>query len=283
MDIWLIRGGVKNGPYPDYEIRGRIVHGEMDPKTKVWHEGLAGWTAIEDLELFKNEFQGRKKVPPELPKKYLERAAEAADSEKTEEKKERPRLHLGRRFLARWFDLMVYSALWWLGLYYAGRDIGDAIANPWVLLPIYIPWFVFEAWLLHKFSWTPGKWLMGLRVENEDGTDLSLKKSIWRAVRVMVTGIGFGWGLLSLICQALSWFTTRRIGKPIWDYLGNHRVVAEPVKIWKVGLVVIGFLVAAHLQMAVRGPHQREAIIKAYPAMEEYLQEQDMWYLPVRE
>ncbi len=279
MDIWVIRGGVKNGPYPDYEIRGRIAHGEMDPKSKVWHEGLAEWTEIQELELFKNEFQKETQKPPELPKEYLERAAESSEKP---EKKDRPKLHLCRRFFARWFDLMVYSALWWLALYYAGRDIGDAISNAWVLLPIYIPWFAFEAWFLYKYSWTPGKWLMSLKVENEDGTGLSLKKSIWRSVRVMVTGIGFGWGLLSLVCQALSWFTARRIGKPIWDFLGNHRVKAEPIKVWRIIVVVLGFLVAAHLQMAVSGPHQKEAIIEMFPEMEEYMRDQDMWYLPVK-
>ena len=70
MEIWLIINGKRSGPYPDYEIRSRIEHGEITSEEIVWHEGLAEWTPIGELELFRNslEKQAPTSVPPPLPK-----------------------------------------------------------------------------------------------------------------------------------------------------------------------------------------------------------------------
>jgi len=277
MEIWLILKGKRSGPYPDYEIRGRIEHGEMEPEEKVWHEGLAEWTPVGELELFRKSFGDKKPgvVPPVLPQEYLEQIVKETAQPK-------PRTHLGRRFWARWTDLTVYSALWWLGMYFSGRDIGAAIANLWLLLTIYLPWFALEAWMIHRFGSTPGKWLMGLRVVNEDGSALALKPAIWRSLRVMVTGVGFGWGLLSLLCQVMSWFTTRRLGKPIWDHIGGHKVIAGTLSPFRTAGLVILFFVAAQLQMAVRGPHEEKMMSESFPQYKEYFERDGKWYFPVR-
>jgi len=275
MEIWLIVSGKRSGPYPDYDIRGRIEHGEMEADEKVWHEGLPEWTPVGELELFRDLFgkDEPKPAPPELPKEYLERASAAASAVK-------PKTHLARRFWARWADLSAYSALWWLGMYLSGRDIGLALANLWLLLSMYLPWFVLEAWLIHRFGTTPGKWLMGLRVVNEDNTKLSLKLAIWRSLRVMVTGIGFGWPLLSALCQVLSWFTARRIGKPIWDFLGNHRVDAEPLSPFRILALVFVYAVAGYLFVAVVGPYSQDGISEDSPNYKEVKELQDKWYFP---
>ncbi len=275
MEIWLIINGKRSGPYPDYEIRSRIEHGEITSEEIVWHEGLPEWTPVGELELFRNSLEQQQKaptsVPPPLPKAYAEATAGA-----------KPKAHLARRFWARWTDLTLYSALWWLGMYLGGRDIGSAIANLWVLIPMFLPWFAVEAWLIHRFGTTPGKWLMGLKVSNEDGSALALKESVWRALRVMITGIGFGWGLLAILCQTMSWFTTRRLGKPIWDYMGNHKVEAAPLKPFRTVVLIIVFIGAAQLQMAVRGPHEEKIMVEQFPQYQEFFERSEKWYFPVR-
>jgi uncharacterized RDD family membrane protein YckC len=273
MEIWLIQNGKRSGPYPDYEIRSRIEHGQMTPEEMVWHEGLPEWTPVGELELFRNslEKQAPAIVPPPLPKAYTEEATQ-----------EKPKAHLARRFWARWTDLTLYSALWWLGMYLGGRDIGLAIGNLWLLISMFLPWFAVEAWLIHRFGKTPGKWLMGLKVANENGSPLALKESIWRSLRVMITGIGFGWGLLAILCQAMSWFTTRRLGKPIWDYLGNHKVEAEPPRPLRIATLVFVFIGAAQLQVAVRGPHEEKILAEQFPQYEEFFERGEKWHFPVR-
>jgi uncharacterized RDD family membrane protein YckC len=273
MEIWLILNGKRSGPYPDYEIRTRIEHGEMTPEEMVWHEGLPEWTPVGELELFRNslEQQAPALVPPPLPKDFMEAAAG-----------EKPKAHLARRFWARWTDLTLYSALWWLGMYLGGRDIGIAIGNLWLLLSMFLPWFAVEVWLIHRFGKTPGKWLMGLKVSNEDGSPLALKQAIWRSLRVMITGIGFGWGLLAILCQGMSWFTTRRLGKPIWDFIGKHKVEAEPLNPLRIAVLVLVFIGTSQLQMAVRGPHEKKILIEKFPQYKEFFERGEQWYFPVR-
>ena len=272
MEIWLIVNGKRSGPYPDYEIRSRIEHGEMSRDEMVWHEGLPEWTPVGELELFRNslEKQVQKILPPPLPKAYLVTSGE------------KPKPHLARRFWARWTDLFAYSALWWLGMYFGGRDIGSASGNLWLLLTMLMPWFAIETWLIHRFGTTTGKWLMGLSVVNEDGSRLELRTSLWRSLRVMITGVGFGLWPLALICHLMSWFTTRRLGKPIWDFIGNHKVVAMPLKPMRIVALVFVFITALNLQMAVRGPHEEKRFAEQFPRYKEFLNENDVWYFPVR-
>lgn len=272
MEIWLIVNGKRSGPYPDYDIRSRIEHGEMTSEEMVWHEGLPEWTPVGELELFRNSLdkQEQEILPPPLPK---------ADFESTEEK---PKLHLARRFWARWTDLFAYSALWWLGMYFGGRDIASATGNLWLLLSMLLPWFAVEAWLIHRFGTTPGKWLMGLSVVNADGSQLELRASVWRSLRIMITGVGFGLGLLALLCHLMSWFTTRRLGRPIWDYIGNHKVVAEPLKPMRLVTLIFVFITATNLQMAVRGPHEEKRFVEQFPQYKELLDHGDAWHFPVK-
>ncbi|MFD2256934.1 RDD family protein [Luteolibacter algae] len=283
MEIWLIQNGKKRGPYPDYDIRSRIAHRELDPETIAWHEGLAEWTEIGKMDLFRKEFPEKESVatPPELPRKYLERAESAETVSPSATELPKPRKYLIRRFWARWLDLTFYTTIWWLLMYLAGKDIGLALLNPWLQLSLYIPWFALEAWMLQRNATTLGKWLMGLRVINEDGSKLHLKNSVWRSVRVMVTGIGFGWGLLSLLCQAMSWFTTRRIGKPIWDYLGAHKVVASELNALKIIVMVFLFFVCAQLQLAVKGPHLQKMMLEKNPEYKEFFEQANLRYFPI--
>lgn len=279
MDFWIIREGEKAGPYPDYEIRSKIQHGDLERDSRVWSEGLDGWTKLEDMELFREEFDKRDprsepdpaSVPPPIP--GIEPVP--ADIPK-------PKAYIMRRFWARWLDLTAYGSLWWLALYFSGRDIASALTSDWMLLPMYIPWFVLESWLLHRYGTTPGKWLMGLRVRNEDNSLLSLSAAIKRSLRVMVSGIGFGWKLLSPICQLMSWFTTRRIGKPIWDYLGEHKVVAKPLVPLKTLALVCIFVVSIFLRMAVQGRHIEKIIVEEKPEMKQVYEYWHWIYLPDR-
>lgn len=277
MEIWLIVNGKRSGPYPDYEIRGRIEHGEIEAEEKVWHEGLEEWTPVGELELFRKSFGDRKPdaAPPALPAEYLEKLEKETGQPK-------PNPQLARRFWARWMDLMGYSSLWWLGMYFSGRDIASTMGNPWLLLTMYLPWFVIEAWLIQRFGRTPGKCLMGLRVVNEDGSALELKPAIWRSLRVMVTGIGFGWGLLSVLCQALSWFTTKRIGKPIWDHIGGHKVTAGQLNPFQILWLIVVYSSAIYLIFAVVAPHVSPVAAEDTPEYRQFIELRDKFAFPVR-
>lgn len=240
MDIWIIQDGEKTGPIHDFEVRRRIEKGELHADTPVWHEGLPTWQPLQSISLFEHEFDKPIEIsgiedpyqppvdtgslPPPLPTQTF----------------------IYRRFWARWCDLHLYSAIWWFALWLAGRNIGDLMMDPWISMLHYIPWFALEAFLIHRFGTTPGKWLLDLSVVNPDGGNLNLTESIRRASRVMFFGIGLGWYLLTLICQVMAFVTTRRLGKSLWDQAGGHQVIGQQVQAPKAFAFVLVFFRGLH-------------------------------------
>ena len=281
MDIWIIRNGEKVGPLHDYEVRRKIEAGELPRDTPAWHEGLDAWRPLSEVAIFKDAFNWV----------YLG----DLDSGPTHEEEEQallgglapppplpPKPALGRRFWARWFDIHVYIALWWLCMWASGRNIEAVLGNIWIMVVQLVPWFIVESILIHRFAATPGKWLLGLRVTNIDGSALSLSAATLRSFRILVGGIGFGWSLLALFCQALSFFTARRLGNPLWDHAGGHRVHARPLVVWRILTVICVFLAALQLQMAVIAPYVLKNAAETFPFLKEELEKNPQWHLPER-
>lgn len=276
MDIWIIRDGEKIGPIHDFEVRHQIEDGKLLATTPAWHEGLPNWKPLGEIDLFSREFL--LKPPIEIEPDIVESSPPQFQESGPPPIPAPP--VLARRFWARWFDLITYAGIWWICMWAAGRDIGSALRNPWILLPHYIPWFVLEAFLIQRFATTPGKWLMGLRVLNRNGSKLSLAQSTRRSARVLFTGIGFGWDLLAIFCQLLSYFTAKRIGNALWDYAGGHQVVAEPLKAPRILAMIVLFYAALQLQLIVVIPYMIDAVGTQFPQLKEEFNKNPPWHLP---
>ncbi len=273
MDIWIIQNGEKIGPIHDFEVRKKIEFGELSADTPAWHEGLSAWCPLGEIDLFTREFG----LHPEESKSTFQDATELSPGTPPPLPAQ---LHLVRRFWARWFDLYLFAGVWWLGMWAAGRDIGATLSNPWIILFQYIPWFVLETILLQRLGTTPGKWLLCIRVLNDDGSPLNLKQATLRSSRVLFLGIGFGWGILALICQIIAYFTTRKLGRPLWDHAGGHRLQTSPINGLRIVAYIIGLFVALQLQMIVVAPHMMENIKKNFPAFSEHFEKNPPWHLP---
>ena len=270
MEVWTIEDGEKRGPFRDFEIRRRIEAGELEPDTPAWHNGIEGWTRLGEIPLFAREFELRmvdKVLPPPLPPE----AQPQADA---------PKPAYGRRFWARWFDLVSFMALLWFSLWLSGRDIRTVLNNPWFMLFQLVPWFMIEPWLIHRWGTTPGKWLLGIRIVNDDGSNLTLAQAIRRSVRVMFIGVGFGWGYISLICHGLSLFFARRLGRPLWDQVGGHRAETAPLHPLRLLLFVAGFTSMTTLHGLVVSPYVAEELGKRHPAMKKYYENSSPARLP---
>ena len=277
MDIWIILNGQKTGPIHDYEIRHKIEDGELTPDTPAWHEGLDAWKPLVEIDLFTREFEPK---PPASAEPSIFTGSRNDDYPLPEPLLQNPLL--ARRFWARWLDLCLYSGIWWISLWATGCDIRSVISNFWVTLPHYIPWFVLEAFLIHHFGTTPGKWLLSLKVTNLDGSPLDLAAATRRSARVLFTGIGFGWGLLTIFCQVLSYFTTKRMGRPLWDHVGGHQLVFEPLKPLRMVVLVFLFITAFVLQLMVLLPYIWEDAAARSPEFKEQFEKIPIWHLPKR-
>ena len=109
-----------------------------------------------------------------------------------------------RRFFARNVDAGLYGLLWsmlsqWVFRINPDNFIQFMAGLAWSLACGYVGWlltFVFEPVLLHYWGTTPGKWIFGLSVRDEDGSKLSIRTAYARLWGV------FGYGN----CYALPFF-----------------------------------------------------------------------------
>lgn len=278
MDIWTIKNGEKIGPIPDYEVRHRIESGDFVATTPAWHDGLTEWTQLGKISLFEREFipDSNTSPPPDEP------ATPSIFSKSPSQPTPKTESYAIRRFWARWFDLYLYGGLWWLTIWATNRSIEAALGNLWLMFFLYLPWFVLEILMIHCWATTPGKWLLGIRVINEDGSHLSLQQSSRRAARVFFLGIGMGWGVIALICQIFSLVAARRTGKPLWDLVGNHRVETKPLSPLRLAAYVIVLFLSLQLQTAVLTPYMKELVIERFPALRESFEQAPRWQLPPR-
>lgn len=276
MDVWIILDGEKSGPIHDFDIRKRIESGELPATTPTWHEGLATWRPLSEISLFSAEFD----------RPFVDSPATPATPVESRDRSLPPPLpvdpHVLRRFWARWLDLYFFSGIWWIAMWITGRDILDALSNPWVILFLYVPWFVIESLMLQRFATTPGKWLLGIRVLNNNGSFLSLSEATRRSARVLFLGIGFGWGYLAIICQVIALITTRRLGRPLWDHAAGHRIAVTPLQPMAVMGFIVAFFIALQLQFIVIAPYAMEAMSKDFPALKEWFEKNPPWHLPKR-
>ena len=279
MEFWIILDGEKAGPFQDYDIRSRIDRGELTRKTPAWHQGLDAWRTLGEIALFDGEFE---MMDGETG---LGSAPDETEADRGMAPREGPPplpqpQALGRRFWARWLDIHMYLAAWWLGMWASGSPIGAALNSVFMLLVQLVPWFIVESILLHRYGTTPGKWLLGLSVENADGTRLSQRAAVLRSFWILIGGIGFGWSMLALACQTFSFITVRMLGRPIWDHVGGHVVRVSPLVPWRVGAVVVGMFLAIQLQMAVISPYVLKTAVETFPTLKKTLEENPPWHLP---
>lgn len=274
MQIWLIRDGEKHGPHPDYHIRQGIESGQYQADTPAWHDGLDAWTTLGEMSVFSSEFSR-----PEPTEDAESQSASAVD---TPPPLPTGNLHLARRFWARVVDLQCYIATWWLFLYIAKFDIGAIFANPWIMLLQLLPWLPVEAALIHRHGSTPGKWLLGIHIHNDDGSPLTYRQAFWRSLRALVAGVGMGLGFLVPICLGLSYWITRRIGRPLWDHMGGHRATFTPIRSRRyIGVAAIIWL-AMQLQTAVIAPHMVRLYSEQFPALREHFEKHPPFHFPDR-
>lgn len=123
----------------------------------------------------------------------------------------------GRRFFARALDSALYTALArWL-LFLLGIPLNRQGLSSLLLVLGTALMIVLEPALLHFFGTTPGKALLGLAVEREDGSHLSYAEGWSRVWRMFWRGRALGIPLLSLYRQYKA-FETVLSGEPVvWD------------------------------------------------------------------
>ncbi len=98
-----------------------------------------------------------------------------------------------RRYFARILDLSFGNLILWVILSLIFRVNVTRIGGFVEWLLVYVQWGIWlplEGLLLSRWGTTPGKWIMGIRVEHEDGRNLTFAEAVDRTWQVYIRGMG---------------------------------------------------------------------------------------------
>ncbi len=134
--------------------------------------------------------------------------------------------HPWARFWARYLDMLLLAVF----LSVALPDYRLWITTSSTLLIsvlTLLAWTLPEALLLFGIGTTPGKWVMGLRVEKAGGQNLDFPAAWKRSLLVWLRGLGMGIPVVSLFTMFKAYSVLDRDGRTTWDTDSGARVRAN--------------------------------------------------------
>lgn len=235
MKIWVIENGEKSGPYDSFALREKIEAGELPAETLAWYQGAEDWMPIKDVPVLSQLYETKEITEEEIDPAELI----MVDLEQLTP----PPLKLVRRFFARFFDMSLYFSVLLIVTQDASvLNIGTT-GMGWHL-GLGCGYVLLDALMIHLWSSSPGKWLLGVQVTSMMRERLRLWPSLMRALRVWV--LGWGMWLIAPIAVLISGLMAWRLKYLVWDYPRRYRVDCLPLK-WS---LVVRYTVAM-LSMAM--------------------------------
>jgi uncharacterized RDD family membrane protein YckC len=256
---WYAQDGSAHGPVPREALQALWRAQRIDGATLVWRGGLTHWQPLAELAEFAELAERTQGLPPPLPAPPRVPAGPSSGPAAHEPHlpgfggftgpapaalPEVPgavrRATLWQRFVARAVDINVF-ALWvgllwlWVGprdAWYAAAASGGGTAAAFLLLPLAL---AAEALVLAWAGTSPGKALVGLRVQRIDGAALTTSDALRRAFGVWTAALACGVPLVSL--ATMLWQATRvGRGDPASYDVGRF-VVHSRGRAWRTALV----------------------------------------------
>lgn len=155
------------------------------------------------------------------------------------------------RFIARLMDTYVFSLVVGVIFTIFNSFIFDLlnIQASYGLTSIVILWIVagvmfliIEALLLSTVGTTPGKFLMGVRINKKIGQSITFSEAMKRTWSVWFRGLGLNIPLITLFTLISSYQHLSREGITSWDEKGQFVVVTEPMGTIRTLISVVFFL-----------------------------------------
>lgn len=112
-------------------------------------------------------------------------------------------------------------------------------------------WIPVEAFLLSTIGTTPGKWLLRVKVRNADGSLLSFKQAIIRALKVWLRGEGLRIPLVCLFTyiNGCSKLNSNKITS--WDREGSFQVTHENIGFLRGLVATVAIIFFAAISSAI--------------------------------
>lgn len=175
-----------------------------------------------------------------------------------------------RRYFARWMDLLIYTVVWnvflalvlGVNVFMLMRSAGGCILDNIVTTLLM---FLVEPVLLHLFGTTPGKWILGLRVTDNEGKRLSMEEARSRTWKMLLYGMGLGIPIWNQIRLWKSFRGCMEEETQEWEY--HSAVTLKDERGWRIaayfGAVVLLCVVHAFAYSASALPKNRGDITVA--------------------
>lgn len=161
-----------------------------------------------------------------------------------------------RRFLAKSFDiavasligLLLFNALGPLLGFGPGRDQLSAFVMSVAFL---LFWAVLEVLMLANLGTTPGRMLYGISVKQKSGAALTFDDAVWRSLRLLAFGLGFGLPVIGFITQLVAYLRLVNSGQTSWDRKGGLRVTQRSMLVaqWIGALLLTTAVIVAAVQV----------------------------------
>lgn len=249
MRIYWIANGQRCGPASVPDMLAKLELGELSAETQGWHAGCEGWRPLRELPALAEHLE-------RISKRSEAAAAPAAGQE--EEEKPLPQQNSnkvlmkvmlpspGTRFLARMIDVAIYSTIL-LGVMYALNVPYKGHFQPGSLF-FWLPMVLIEAYILSRWGTTPGKSLLGIRVQHIKGR-FSYGSALKRSALVFVLGTGcMVFPLLFLITLGVSYYGISRHGIAVWDIRSSTLpMVTFRPSVWKRLFAILFLIFSFHL------------------------------------
>ncbi len=159
-----------------------------------------------------------------------------------------------RRFWARNFDicLLGLSALI-IGVLSGAVtkfEVWGLLGSLKLNLILPLAWVFLEASLLMLIGTTPGKFLLGVRIQTIGGAQkLNLRQALARSMGVWWRGWGLGFPFVMLLSLAFSHYNLKTTRTTPWDAQQGTIVSYETIKPWRI--LALAFLVVGLSQLLV--------------------------------
>lgn len=203
------------GPIAEQDFLLLVQNGKIPLQTEVWYKGLKQWATLEQVlpQL------GLKKAEPAKP--ALKLVTQPAPPEPAQPEPAPPSAWL--RLLARSIDMAIFLPLmsWLLVCLPPSSRLSDI---SFILLAIGAA-ILLEALCLSQLAATPGKSLLGIRVKQKNGQNLTFTQALRRAglAWIMGTGLFCSWAV-SLAFLWASYKLLKQRGSTLWDMETGHQV-----------------------------------------------------------
>jgi uncharacterized RDD family membrane protein YckC len=209
-NVWFfIKDSEQQGPVCLFELKKLIEQRVLSGDTFVWNKSMHSWQMAKSLEPFSDSIFESTRIHL-LPDKF-----------KTKEEYKEATYPAGRpyvRYLARLFDLSLFSILFILFVSILSPSFIAEISNLYIFIISLFLWIIVEPAIIAIFGNTFGRAFLNTKIKSIHGDKLNFKTALKRSIFVSAAGMGFGIPILNFICFFFSYRDLKGHGMSTWDH-----------------------------------------------------------------